>query len=106
MDEREEILIDLFRRLREDLATEYGVGLALKSEGEDFALRVSGKKNSGDEKQPYFALVLAPDSRGYRISYKPGGVTIVKGDSADELLSIVRGYIERERKRLIEYRQR
>ena len=44
MDETEEVLFDLFRRLREYLVTEYGVGLALKSEGENFTLRLRARR--------------------------------------------------------------
>src|SRR6185437_2388938 len=113
MDGTEEVLFDLFRRLREYLVDEHGVGLALKAEGPDFTLRVRSRSNSGDEKQPYFALVIAPRLGGYRVSYRPGGapsadseVSLVDGGTADVLFDLVRGYLEQERKRLIEYRQR
>jgi hypothetical protein len=112
MDGTEEILFDLFRRLREYLVRDHGVGLTLKAEGQDFTLRVRSRTNSNDEKQPYFALVLAPRDGGYRISYKPGGaptgeskVTLVDGGTSDLLFDLVRGYVETERKRLMDYRQ-
>ena len=112
MDETEEVLFDLFRRLREYLMEEFGVGLTLKAEGHDFTLRVKSRTNSGDQKQPYFALVVAPRDGGYRVSYRPGGapsaeseVTLVDGGTADVLFDLVRGHVETERKRLMEYRQ-
>src|SRR3954467_9126435 len=99
MGEREEVLFDLFRRLREYLVDEYGVGLALKAEGQDFTLRARSRKNPGDEKRPFFALVIAPRDGGYRVSYKPGGVpsaesevTLVDVGTADELFDLVRGH--------------
>src|SRR4051794_23927203 len=112
MDGVEEVLFDLFGRLREYLAEEYGVGLAMKAEGRDFTLRVRSRTNSGDEKQPHFALVVAPRDGGYRVSYRPGGassaegeVTLVDGGTADELFDLVRGHVETERRRLMDYRQ-
>jgi hypothetical protein len=101
----------VFRRLRGYLVTDYGNGLALKAEGQDFTLRVRSRANSSLEKQPYFALVVAPRDGGYRISYKPGGApttssnaTLVDGGTSDQLFRLVRDYIEAERKRLMEYR--
>src|SRR4051794_5263233 len=98
MDGTEAILFDLFRRLRGYLLDEYGFGLALKAEGQDITLRVRSRKNAGDQKQPYFALVIAPRDGGCRISYKPGGapsaeseVTLVDVGTADELFDLVRG---------------
>jgi hypothetical protein len=113
MDGKEETLFELFRTVREDLLGEYGVGLSLKAEGQDFTLRVRSRKNTGDEKQPYFAVVVAPTYGGFRVSYKPSGnppaentVTVVDDGSAGRLLGIMRGFVEAERKRLIEFRQR
>ncbi len=47
----------------------------------------------------------------FRVSYKPSGfpsasrVTIVPGESPDKLFGLVRGYVENERQRLIDYRE-
>lgn len=113
MDDKEKVLFDLFGTLRAELSEEYGIGISLKSEGPTFTLRVRSQTNPGDEKQPYFALVLEPEQKAFRISYDPKGVPLVQSEviivepgSASRLLSLVRGYIEKERKRLIEYRQR
>ena len=84
-----------------------------KAAGPTFTLRVRSQKNSGDEKQPYFALVIEPEQKAFRISYDPKGVPLVQSEviivdcgSASSLLSLVRGYVEKERMRLIEYRER
>ena len=112
MDRIEEVLVGLFSGLREELREEYGVGLALKAEGHDVTLRVRSQKKAGDEKQPYFAVVVGERDGAFRVTYKPGGVpsaesqvTIVDPDSSDRLLGLVRGYVEAERRRLIDYRQ-
>jgi hypothetical protein len=112
MDRIEEVFVGLFSRLREELWEEYGVGLALKAEGRDITLRVRSQKKSGDEKQPYFAVVVGEREGAFRVTYKPGRipfaesqVTIVDADSSDRLLGLVRGNVEAERRRLIDYRQ-
>ena len=112
MERIEEVFVGLFSRLREELREEYGVGLALKAEGPDVTLRVRSRKKTGDEKQPYFAVVVGERDGAFRVTYKPGGVpfagsrvTIVDAESSDELLDLVRGYVETERGRSIGYRQ-
>ena len=112
MDRTEEVFVGLFSRLREELQEEYGIGLALKAEGRDITLRVRSQKKAGDEKQPYFAVVVGERDGAFRVTYKPGGipfaesqVTIVDADSSDQLLGLIRGYVEAERRRLIDYRQ-
>ena len=111
MDRLESILVDLFRTLRDDLREEAKVGLSLKAEGRDLTLRVRSREKSGDEGHPYFAVVVGRSDGAFRISYKPSGVpsaesrvVIVAADSADELLGLVRGYVETERRRLSDYR--
>jgi len=113
MDDMEKVLFDLFGTLRDELSEEYGVGMSLKAAGPTFTLRVRSQKNSGDEKQPCFALVIEPEQKAFRISYDPKGVPLVHSEviivecgSESRLHSLVRGYVEKERKRLIEYRQR
>jgi hypothetical protein len=113
MDDMEKVLFDLFGTLRDELSEEYGIGISLKAEGPTFTLRVRSQTNSGDEKQPYFALVIEPEQKAFRISYDPKGVPlmhseviIVECGSESHLHSLVRGYVEKERMRLIEYRQR
>ncbi len=112
MDKSEEVFVSLFSRLREDLREEFGVGLALKAEGRNITLRVRSEKKPGDEKQRYFALVVGDRDGAFRISYKPSGVpsaesqvTIVGAEGTDRLLGLVRGYVEKERRRLMDYRQ-
>ena len=112
MDRPEEILIRLFGTLRDDLREECGVGLALKAQGRDVTLRVRSQRRDALEKQPYFAVVVGASDGAFRISYKPSGVpsaasrvTIVPAESADELLGLVRGLLERERRRWIDYRE-
>jgi hypothetical protein len=111
MDRIEEVFVGLFSSLREELREESGVGLALKAEGRDITLRIRSQNKTGDEKQPYFAVVVGERDGAFRISYKPSGVplaasqvTIVGADSAEELLGLVRGYVEKERRRMIDYR--
>jgi hypothetical protein len=114
MDRTEEVIVGLFTRLREDLREESSVGMALKAEGRNITLRIRSEKEPGDEKRPYFAVVigLAVGEGAFRVSYKPSGVplagrqvTILDADSAGQLLGLVRGYIEVERCRLREFRQ-
>ncbi len=111
MEEIEGVLVNLFKILRDDLREDARVGLALKAEGRDVTLRVRSQSNPGDERQPYFAIVVGRCDEAFRISYKPSGVpsaesrvVIVGADSADELLGLVRGYVEAERRRLSDYR--
>ena len=113
MNDMEKVLLDLFGTLRDDLSEEYGVGMSLKAAGPTFILRVRSQKNPVDEKQPYFALVIEREQRDFRISFRPNGVPsveseviIVEGSSAGRLHSLVRDHVEKERKRLSEYRQR
>jgi hypothetical protein len=113
MDDMEKVLFDLFGTLRGELSEENEIGMSLKAEGPTFTLRIRSQTNSGDEKQPYFALVIEPEQKAFRISYDPKGfplvhseVSIVECGSASSLLSLVRGYVEKERMRLIEYRER
>src|SRR3954454_18002463 len=96
MDGTEEVLLDLFKRLREYLVDEIGVGLALKAEGQEITLRARRRPDPTDEKQPCFALVVAPRDGGYRLSYKPGGapsaeskVSLVDAGTTEELFDIV-----------------
>jgi hypothetical protein len=112
MDRLEAILVNLFETLRDDLREESGVGLALKAEGRDVTLRVRSQEKAGDVRRPYFAVVVGISDGAFRISYKPSGVpsaarrvVIVAADSADELLGLVRGYVEAERRRLSGYRR-
>jgi hypothetical protein len=111
MDDLEDVLVNLFKSLRDDLRKEAKVGLALKAEGPDVTLRVRSHAKAGDERQPYFAVVVGVSDGAFRISYKPSGipsaprrVVIVSADSADQLLGLVRGYVEAERRRLSDYR--
>jgi hypothetical protein len=111
MDDIEGILVNLFKILRHDFREEAKVGLALKAEGRDITLRVRSRAKVGDERHPYFAVVVGGGDGAFRISYKPSGVpsaksrvTVVDADSADELLGLVRGYVEAERRRLSDYR--
>ncbi len=112
MDRIEEVFVSLFSRLREDLREESYIGLALKAQSRDLTLRVRSEQEAGDGKRPYFAVVvgLAERDGGFRISYKPGGVpsaeshvTIVAAESTEELLGLVRGYVEAERRRSLDY---
>jgi hypothetical protein len=114
MDRTEEVFVGLFTGLREDLREEPGVGLALKAEGRNVTLRIRSQPDAGDEKCPYFAVVvgLAEGEGAFRVSYKPSGVplagrqvTILDADSAGQLLGLVRGYIEVERRRLSDFRR-
>ena len=113
MDDMEEVLFDLFGTLRDELSEENEIGMSLKAAGPTFTLRIRSQTNSDDEKQPYFALVIEPEQKAFRISYDPKGVplvhsevTIVECGSESRLHSVVRGYVEKERMRSIEYRQR
>ena len=114
MDRTEEVFVSLFSRLREDLREESGVGLALKAEGRNVTLRIRGEKKTGDERRPYFAVVVGVGEKdgSFRVSYNPSGapsaerqVTVVDAASTDGLLGLVRGYVEAERRRLIDYQQ-
>jgi hypothetical protein len=112
VDGEEEVLFELFRRLREYLWNEYGVVLSLRSEGRDLRLRVGSPKPS-DGGQPYYSLVVALTARGFRVAYRPWGsppaeakVTTLKPHSVEELFDVVRGHIEDGRRRLMEFRQR
>jgi hypothetical protein len=114
MDRTEEILVGLFSRLREDLRAEPGVGLALKAQGRNVTLRIRSERQAGDERQPYFAVVvgLAETGGAFRVSYNPSGtpsaerqVTIVGADSVDELSGLVRRYVEEERRRQVDHRR-
>ena len=108
----EEIFVSLFSILREELREESGVGLALKAEGQYLTLRVRRQKTTEDEKQPYFSVVVGERDGAFRISYDPSGlpmaerqVTIVGAESAEELVGLVRGYVEVERRRMVGSRQ-
>ncbi|MBV8385050.1 MAG: hypothetical protein JOZ63_20865 [Planctomycetaceae bacterium] len=114
MDRIEEVFVSLFSRLREDLREESGVGLALKVEGRNVTLRIRSEKKTGDERRPYFAVVVGVGEKdgSFRVSYNPSGVlsaerqvTVVDAASIDGLLGLVRGYVEAERRRLIDYQQ-
>lgn len=114
MDRTEDVFVGLFSRLREDLREESGVGLALKAEGRNVTLRIRSEKEAGDERRPYFAVVvgLGVGDGTFRVSYKPSGVplahrqvTILAADSAGPLLDLIRGYLELERRRLVDFRQ-
>jgi hypothetical protein len=113
MDRTEGVFVDLFSRLREDLREESGIGLALKAEGRNVTLRIRSERQAGDEKRPFFAIVVGAAERNgaFRVTYNPSGapsaerqITIVGGDSAEELLGLVRRHVEEERRRLIDYR--
>ena len=115
MDRIEEVFVGLFSRLREDLMEEPGVGLALKAQGRNVTLRIRSEEQAGDERQPYFAIVVGAAERdgAFRVSYNPSGtpsaerqITIVGADSIEDLLGLVRRYVEGERRRLIDHRQR
>ena len=114
MDRAEEIFVGLFSRLREELRADPGVGLALKAQGRDLTLRIRSEKPSDAGRRPFFAIVvgLAERDGAFRVSYDPSGVpstqrkvTILDTDSTDELLGLIRRYVEEERRRLIDYRQ-
>ncbi len=114
MDRTEEAFVGLFTGLRDDLREEAGIGLALKAEGRNVTLRIRSERPAGDEKRPYFAVVvgLAVGDGAFRVSYKPSGVplasrqvTILDADSAGQLLGLVRGYIDVERRRLSDFRR-
>lgn len=112
MDKSEEVFVSLFSRLREDLREESSIGLALKAEGRNITLRVRSEKEPGDEKRPYFALVVSEQDGAFRISYKPSGVpsaesqvTIIGAEATGGLLGLVWEYVEKERQRLLDYRQ-
>ncbi|WP_165226143.1 hypothetical protein [Aquisphaera insulae] len=114
MDRTEEILVDLFSRLRGELKADSGIGLALKAAGPDLTLRIRTSKPTGDEKRPYYAIVVGTAERdgSFRVSYKPGGVplaerqvTIIEDHHpVEELLGLIRRHVEAERRRVIEFR--
>lgn len=110
MDRIEEVLVNSFGVLRDDLRDDADVGLSLKAEGRDVTLRVRSRERAGNGKRPYFAVVVGGSGGNFRVSYKPSGVpsaasrvVIVGADAADELLALVRGYVEVERRRLTDY---
>src|SRR4051794_15011289 len=112
MDRFEEILVGLFTRMREELRDVPGVGLALKAQGRGVTLRVRSEGKADAEKRPFFAIVVGAAERddALRVTYRPSGlpraesrVTIVAADELDALLSLIRGYVERERRRLSDY---
>src|SRR5262245_46908604 len=97
MDQFEDILVGLFTRLREDLREEDDVGLALRAEGPSVTLRVRSREQAGDERRPYFAVVVGAGERDgtLRVTYKTSGlplaenhVTIVDAGSTEELLGL------------------
>ena len=107
----EEALGSLFVTLREDLRREADLGLAIKAQGGEVTLRVRSQARPGDGNYPYFAVVVAGGDAAFRVSYKPSGlplaerrVVIVRGPEAD-LLVLVRGYIEAERRRIADYKK-
>ncbi|WP_165245374.1 hypothetical protein [Paludisphaera soli] len=113
MDETDAIFVDLFARLRGELRDDPTIGLALKAQGAEVTLRVRSEVSSGDDRSPFFALVVgaAEHAGAYRISYKPSGtplaeprVTIVEAGSVDALLEIVRGYVDVEGRRARDHR--
>jgi hypothetical protein len=112
MNDIEGVLVSLFQILRNDLNKEASIGLALKAEGREFTLRIRSKESVGDRKRPYFAVVVGVSDEAFRISYNPSGapsaesrVVIIAADAADELLDLVRSYVEAERHRLAEYEE-
>jgi hypothetical protein len=115
VDRTEEVFIALFSRLREELREETGVGLALKAEGPNVTLRIRSEEQAGDERRPFFAVVVGIAERdgAFRVSYNPSGspsaerqMTIVGSDSAEELLGLVLRYVEEERRRLSDHHRR
>lgn len=107
----DELIFGLFMLLRDELKGDANVGLALRAEGQDVTLRVRSRAKVGDQRQPNFAVVVGESNGAFRISYKPSGVpsamsrvVMIGADSADELLDVVRGYVEAERRRLSDYR--
>jgi hypothetical protein len=113
MDETDAIFVDLFARLRGALRGDPAIGLALKAQGGDVTLRVRSEVSAGDDRSPFFALVVGAGERvgAYRISYKPSGtplaeprVTIVEAGSPDALFELVRGYIDAEGRRTRDHR--
>ncbi|AMV38494.1 hypothetical protein [Planctomyces sp. SH-PL62] len=113
MTRTDENLVKLFVRLREELRDVPAVGLALKAQGGDVTLRVRSEETAGDERSPFFALVVGAAERdgAYRISYRPSGtplaepgVTIVAADSADELFGLVWDRVDAERRRIDAHR--
>ncbi|WP_422929634.1 hypothetical protein [Singulisphaera sp. PoT] len=114
MDRTEAVFLDLFSTLRDSLKEEAGIGLALKAEGQDVTLRIRSERHAGDEKRPFFAIVIGAAERdeAFRVTYNPSGtpcaerqVAIVDAASAEELLGLVRHYVEEERRRLVDYRE-
>lgn len=107
----EEVFLRLFTSLREDLREQSDIGLALKAEGSNLTLRIRSQRKQGDERQPFFAIVVGPGMKDgdFRITYKPSGlpsaesqVTILDAESTGDLLGLVRSYLDRERKRSID----
>jgi hypothetical protein len=110
----DKLLLSLFGKLREFLERDYGFLLSLTAEAVRIALRVRTK---GDDVRqiPAFVLTVQPAKGAFRISYRPQGQPPAQPETRvvgyDErglrsaLFGIVQGYVETERKRLIEYRQ-
>jgi hypothetical protein len=110
----DKVLLSLFGKLREFLERDYGFLLSLTAEAERIALRVRTK---GDDVRriPTFVLTVQPAQGALRITYRPQGQppaqpeTRVVGYAERELRSalfgIGQGYVEAERKWLMEYRQ-
>jgi hypothetical protein len=111
-----DVLLDLFADLREPLASEFGTRLTLTAEADAFALRVRGSAGAGDGSPPTFVLTIRPGAGAFRVGYRPRGEgspeprteRVAYGTPAlrRQLFRTVMGYVEAERKRLIDYRSR
>ena len=110
----DQVISDLFFKLREILFEEYGTRLALTAAAQDIALSIRASTGS-DETIPAFALTVSPRNGAFRVAYRPRGKKapapekrMVRYDEPDVermLFGVVMGYVESERKRLIEYRR-
>src|SRR5215218_1948651 len=70
----EKLLLDLFLELRDRLLGEYGVGVMLIAQGQDFALKVRTRRNTGHEKQPHFSLTIREQGGAMVVTLKPRGL--------------------------------
>ena len=109
----EEILYELFARIRYFWLDEYGRSYTIVASTFDIAFRVNGHRPAAPN-APTFTLTVRPTGDGYRVRYRPSGEYAPAPEEAvvgydgpgvlDRLFRVVMGYIEAERKRLGHYR--
>jgi hypothetical protein len=114
-NDQDDFMWDLFRRLRDALAVEYGTAVVLSSDPADLVLRVRATRSDAPDQYPRFSVTVRRRGEALLVTHRSKGwaamptvrqaVADTEPDLRQRVFDLVMGHLAEERRRVIEFRQ-